>query len=223
MLFAGANYARKPAPLGNATHVVVQNEIPFDSTLAFLRSARESGAATIFNPSPMPSTEQLRAFPWETIDWLLLNEGEAGDIAQALSSGALKASPVVPEGLELPAEALSALTILSGVKSLSQMSTVSLVCTLGAHGVILFRSDSEWFYRPAARLLKPLRDTTGAGDCFTGYFTAGLMRIGQPTIEGLKSVVDECLAACSMCVEIAGAAESVPTRAQVLERMAIKN
>lgn len=202
---------------------MVQNEIPFDSTLAFLRSAKEANASTIFNPSPMPSEEQLRAFPWDTIDWLLLNEGEAGDITRALTSETLKSSAVVPEGVQLPAEALSALQILSGVKSLPQMATVNLVCTLGAHGVLLFRSDKEWFYRPAAKLLKPLKDTTGAGDCFTGYFTAGLMRIGEPTMEALEGVVDECLAACSMCVEIAGAAESVPARSQVLERMAIKN
>lgn len=222
MLFAGANYARMPAPIGGATHVVVQNEIPFDSTLAFLRSAKEAGAATIFNPSPMPSPAQLQAFPWDAVDWLLLNEGEAGDITHALARGALKAAPVIPEGSALPAEARSALDILSGVKSLPQMKGVNLVCTLGAHGVLLFRSDTEWFYRPAAKLLKPLRDTTGAGDCFTGYFTAGLMRIGEPTMDGLAGVVDECLAACSMCVEVAGAAESVPARSQVLERMGLK-
>lgn len=203
---------------------MVQNEIPFDSTLAFLGSAKDANATTIFNPSPMPSAKELQAFPWNTIDWLLLNEGEAGDIAQALSSTASKAASVISEGIELPAEATSALAILSGVKSLPQMATVNFVCTLGAHGVILFRSEAEWLYRPAAKLLKPLKDTTGAGDCFTGFFTAGLMRVsGPPTLENLAGVVDECLAACSMGVEIAGAAESVPTRSQVLDRMSSKN
>ena len=49
------------------------------------------------------------------------------------------------------------------------------------------------------------------------------MRIGEPTMDGLGGVVDECLAACSLCVEVAGAAESVPARSQVLERMGLKN
>jgi ribokinase len=31
---------------------------------------------------------------------------------------------------------------------------------------------------PAARLMGDVKDTTGAGDCFTGYFLQGLMEYG---------------------------------------------
>jgi ribokinase len=189
---------------------VVQNEIPMEATLQYLRMAHAAKITTVYNPSPMPSRDELRAFPWETINWLLLNEGEAGDIAGAFEA---QETEVTAPTVDLPTEARTATEILQRLRTLTQFANVNFVCTLGAAGVVVYLPGKEVIYRPAARLLNPLKDTTGAGDCFAGYFVAGLMR-GDDVVK----VVDECLVACSICVEIPGAAESVPTRAAVLQR-----
>ena len=58
-------------------------------------------------------------------------------------------------------------------------------------------------------------DTTAAGDTFTGYFVAGLMR-GLP--------IPECMKQASMASAISvtrpGAAPSIPERAEVMDALA---
>lgn len=66
----------------------------------------------------------------------------------------------------------------------------SILCTLGGQGVIYVRSVSttssgsdtenvESGHLPAAKLLNPIKDTTGAGDCFMGTFAAGMARLAK--------------------------------------------
>ena len=57
------------------THLVLQNEIPLQTTVAFLEYAKSDKAGnhitTIFNPSPMLSNAQVESFPWSSIDVLV--------------------------------------------------------------------------------------------------------------------------------------------------------
>lgn len=102
VLLKGANFAHTaeqddPAHWlqSGVTHMVLQNEIPLETTMAFARHAavlKTSGDAarrvcTVFNPSPMPTADELRAFPWDGIDVLVVNEGEEHDLLQALDAG----------------------------------------------------------------------------------------------------------------------------------------
>jgi len=121
---------------------------------------------------------------------------------------------------------------------------VNIACTLGAEGVFLsYRlgrinnhssmstaADLErrTLSVPSGKLLSRVVDTTGAGDCFSGTFAAGLMRIKQgggshqedmDTETALRDVVEECMAACAMCVEKQGAQDSYAIREEVLERL----
>jgi ribokinase len=192
-LHRGANYSAKEALVGpEITHLLLQNEIPFSSTVEYLHSAASlpHKVTTLFNPSPMPDAEQLQAIPWNLIDWLLLNEGEAVDIAQAMVGDAPAPMTVRTEAC-LPAQAQTALQVLSQLQSHPALAKVNYVCTLGALGVLVFQQTQEGphiAYHPAAPLRNPLKDTTGAGDCFAGYFVAGLMRA-----EAMDSIIGECL------------------------------
>ncbi|KAJ7472432.1 Ribokinase-like protein [Mycena galericulata] len=217
ILFKGANYASLPAHTihPDTTHVVLQNEIPMSSTIEYLSRAASSKIATIFNPSPMPTPEQLRAFPWKQLTWLIVNSGEALDLCKALD--------LAIEDVGASVSAVDAAKPLI-LRLFSHMPTTNLVCTLGADGVLAKFSlpdESEPVYLPAAKLQGTARDTTGAGDCFTGYMVAGLMRLeGQKaTAADYISVLKRSTQAAGMCVEKAGALASIPLGAEVDARL----
>ncbi|GFZ50004.1 hypothetical protein JCM24511_07757 [Saitozyma sp. JCM 24511] len=210
VLHAGANYhipaSDTPPQLSGFTHLLLQNEIPLSSTLSYLTAASSLGVISTFNPSPMLTPGQLRSFPWQSLSWLIVNEGELGDLLQAFEIP-LSSSP------DLRTKAEEELLALH--KSKSFHPDVSIICTLGAQGILYFQPGQAVGHLPAATLLHPLKDTTGAGDCFAGYFVAGLMRGLE-----LEQVLTTCLTACAMCVESAGAMESVPALDEVKQRMA---
>ena len=136
----------------------------------------------------MPSVEQLRDFPWVQLNWLIVNQGEVSALLRAFQSdkstgtstgveqeiGLPKIPPSWPShpGIQL---SYSLLHSLHGHNTFSP--NVNLVCTLGGLGVIALLASGEAFYVPAAKLAGPVKDTTGAGDCFTGYLVSGLMEV----------------------------------------------
>ena len=79
-----------------------------------------------------------------------------------------------------------------------------IVMTLGGDGCV-YQDASRRFYQDSFRV--PVKDTTGAGDTFTGYFIAGL-------VSGMD--VRECLMVASRAAAIAvtrpGASSSIPTK-----------
>lgn len=112
----------------------------------------------------------------------------------------------------------------------------------------LLKEEQIPLYIPASKLYGATRDSTGAGDCFTGYFVQGLMRMWDdahastttllPTREQYEALLHECVQVCAlllclvcdwsfqfhaqaagMCVERSGAMESIPKRGEVLIRM----
>ncbi|KAI0289989.1 Ribokinase-like protein [Russula brevipes] len=202
ILHKGANFALSDPSaqsdverhLAGISHLLLQNEIPWASTLAYLNYAYARGLTTVFNPSPMPADTQLRAFPWLALSWLIVNEGEADGLLHAIRGN--------PDGPE-------------------HFASTSVVCTLGAAGVLAsLCGQREMLYVPAVALEGNVRDTTGAGDCFTGYFVTGLMQTGNKQLS--KDEAFELLRfsaqAAGMCVEKSGAMESIPERVGVEAR-----
>jgi ribokinase len=189
VLHAGANYhipsEDSDPDLSPYTHLLIQNEIPLDSTLTYLRKAGQSNITSTFNPSPMLTPDQLRAFPWNDLTWLIVNEGELEDLLHAFGS-----SSSGEEGdIRMKAE--------KEIKELHECAEfskgVSIICTLGAKGILYFEPGVEGGkigHLPAAELKRELKDTTGAGDCFAGYFVAGLM---QGRAGGLEGILETCL------------------------------
>lgn len=170
--------------------------------MEYLTAAHAAGMVTIMNPSPLPVAEQMRAFPWEKLTWLIVNEGEArGLLAGVRDPHTLDVvEPVLPlEGAEAQAQdwvsICSAHTIGSKLASHPRFKDLNIICTLGSAGLVAFlpltRAVGKGaLYLPAAKLDGPVVDTTGAGDCFTGYFVSGLMSLKQGRKEDLVDVLN---------------------------------
>ncbi|WVF68430.1 hypothetical protein IAT40_003195 [Kwoniella sp. CBS 6097] len=242
VLHAGANYhlpsssASTSPNLEGITHLLLQNEIPLSSTLSYLTSAGSNGVISVFNPSPMLTPNQLRQFPWNDLSWLIVNEGELGDLLLAFAStDEIDASDSrkAVQGLDENSSNLiedAKKGILALHRNSFFSSDVGVICTLGSKGILYFdptassksnpeEAEGEVRYLPAGKLVNALRDTTGAGDCFAGYFVAGLLE-RQIGVGDLESILKTCLTACAICVENQGAMESVPPRETVNERLA---
>lgn len=188
------------------TYVVLQNEIPLEVTKAYAAyaSARPHVRA-VFNPSPMLSQDELRAFPWEGIDVLIVNEGEAADMHEALSGRPVEASA---------AKALAALPAIASIQW--------IVVTFGSRGSaagVLCDGSRTWVDVPATKAERVV-NTTGAGDTFTGYLVSGILREqGAVTPERIHALMTRASVASAMAVEVDGAMESIPAAADVEKRL----
>lgn len=139
----------------------------------------------------MLSKEQLLEFPWSKLTWLIVNEGEASDLNNVLTPAETLSAP--PS--DFPYASLSAYPVLLRLSRC--IPTTNIVCTLGGAGVMAhvpsFRGPP--LYLPAAKLQGSVRDTTGAGDCFTGYMVAGLMQLGDAVLtpDALTIILRRCV------------------------------
>ncbi|KAI0078058.1 Ribokinase-like protein [Panus rudis PR-1116 ss-1] len=232
ILHRGANYTSYPSDNVLSTpftHLLTQNEIPFDSTLAALSHAHSIGATTIFNPSPMPSPSQLQTFPWTQLSWLIVNQGEATSLLKAFAAHDVTAElRAAPKSWPKVKDVEHAYELLQRLHLHPTFSpSINLVCTLGGLGVIALVNElDEPVYVPAAKLDGPVRDTTGAGDCFTGYMVAELMRIQEErgrehslSEEDVKRVFGVATTAAGMCVQVPGAMESIPSARDVATKL----
>ncbi|KAJ3526592.1 hypothetical protein NMY22_g10103 [Coprinellus aureogranulatus] len=219
ILFPGANHsdlhetgkASSSKWFPDAAHLLLQNEIAFTSTVQSLIVAKDEGLETILNPSPMFSKDRIPRFPWDKVDWLLINEGEGHALLRGLSDSNI-------EG-HIPPEQL-----IQQLSSLSALENTNIVYTLGSKGAIAHIPSLPYpntFHAPAARLEGDFRDTTGAGDCFTGFFVAGIMQLDRYSIgvEDVTRLLEVCNQAAGISVERPGTIDSIPTQEEVVARL----
>ncbi|GAA6059656.1 hypothetical protein JCM10212_004159 [Sporobolomyces blumeae] len=223
VLLPGANFASTstlPSPddlASTYTHLLLQNEIPFDATRDALRRGKQAGLTTLWNPSPMPTTPALHAFEWESLDWLLINEGEGKDLVAALSQES--ESSVAPSTADSPED------VMRQLRQGRLGSLTGIIMTLGGEGAMASLRGSETLVRvPAGKLAGPVTDTTGAGDCLSGFFATLLSTVESSSTDTLRSgtlesILSIACQAAAMCVEKHGAMESMPTLKEVKERM----
>jgi len=159
----------------NSTHLLLQNEIHISSTYYAIQNSLK--AIIIMNPSPLPSDEEIRIIPWDRVDWLIVNEAEAEGLYCAVA------------GVSPPRKnSLATKDLVFRLSEHLAFRDTNIVCTLGAEGVLAFvptfhrpkaiHEAPSFMHLPAAPLVSDVKDTTGAGDCFTGYFVQGLMEYG---------------------------------------------
>jgi ribokinase len=192
VLFPGANHSKlhetqfvkkSEGWFPETTHLLLQNEIHIQSTHYALQNAKN--ATVILNPSPLPSANEIREFPWHKVDWLVINETEAEGLY--LSMLGMEGTPSSPS--------VSTREVLILLSAQPLFKETNIVCTLGADGVLAFiptfhrrlitsHEAPSFIYLPAAKLRGEIRDSTGAGDCFTGYFVQGLMEFGPHAVVG---------------------------------------
>jgi ribokinase len=185
--------------------ILLQNEISLEMGALAIQEAKSRNALVAWNPAPC-SREVLDAFDLSKIDILFLNEIEAQMMAHFLDP---------------PLKNVSEMDIAKSLMhSLGNVSI--LILTLGSRGgVLLVRTDQETLFEhlfEAERGIDPV-DTTGAGDCFVGYFMGALSqmipmnKIGPSkslwTAEKIESFIFPCLRlavhASGKCCEELGA------------------
>ena len=139
--------------------------------------------------------------------WLVINEVEA---LQLLSS--IQGATAGADDMDIPCAWSISNPILKPyfrtlfrLSRLSLFNTINIVCTIGPHGVVAFipglsasTNADEPIYIPAAILRGEVRDTTGAGDCFTGYLAAGLLE----SDDGDRMRKEDYIAILQRCVHV---------------------
>lgn len=129
--------------------LLMQLEVPLSAVHALARRAHSAGARVVLNAAP---ARPLPIDLLENVDVLIVNEVEANAI------GASLAMPTLPDDLAAAAY---------------RRFGVATVVTLGAQGA-LCAADGRLWRLPAPPI--EIRDTTGAGDAFTGALAAALDR-----------------------------------------------
>ncbi|RRD94331.1 ribokinase [Clostridiales bacterium COT073_COT-073] len=166
--------------------LVLQNEINQMSYL--IEKARERDLKIVLNPSPL--NEKIMDLQLSAISYFILNEIEAKGI---LGNGQADEEGVQAEDL---ARKLS-----------EKFPNAGIVLTLGGEGSIYVR-QTEMVRQPIYPA--QVKDTTAAGDTFTGYFVAGLVKDWP-----VEKCMDLAAKAASITVSRLGAAPSIPRMAEV--------
>ena len=147
-----------------------------------IEKAYEKGICIMLNPSPF--NEIIKRIDLGKLSYIVLNEVEAKEIS----------------GFD---DAEDSLTYFK-----KKYPRLSVMLTLGSRGCIYMDRDTKLYQ--SAFQVKAV-DTTAAGDTFTGYFAAELLR-GTAIAEILKIAS----AASAISVTKEGAAPSIPAREEVL-------
>ena len=217
------------------SHLAIEPTSPSGHAIIQINEAGEN-AIVIFGGTNLGEHQTLLEQGLEhgsSEDWLLIQNETSCNlqaIELAKSQGmqiAFNMAPMNERALSLPLSEIdlfivnetegAALTserdaerILDAIASTYPNAQVAL--TLGDQGA-WYQSRSARSFSPAAKAT--VLDTTGAGDTFTGFFLAGLLAMDAP-VDALHRA---CLAA-AISVERAGAATSIPSLQEVLERAA---
>ncbi|WP_374655467.1 ribokinase [Dongia sp.] len=161
---SGANRRTKAAQfpealLGPGTLLVLQMEVPHGENWALIRRAKAKGARILLNAAPAaPIPHDILSL----IDWLIVNENEARQIAA---------------GLDLQTE-----DARTAAREIARAGETIVIVTLGAAGAAAF--SSQHCLSVGALKIKPV-DTVGAGDSFVGGFAAATDR-GQDLAGALR-------------------------------------
>ena len=193
LLFGGANHGFSKLSLteyfSNAQAgdwLLMQNEC--NLTEDALRLAKDHDMIVAFNPAPM--TRDVLDLPMECVDYLIVNELEAEDLANDTQLSA-----------DEPKALLEALH--------KRYPHLKIVLTLGKQGVLY--KDTEQTLEVAAQVVDVV-DTTAAGDTFIGYFVQQLV-VG----ESVKDALEMANRAAAITVQTLGASDSIPYITQLIE------
>jgi len=192
ILYGGANQLIDEAQIDEVlTHfeqgdlLLIQNEI---SSLTYLiTKAHEKGLRIAFNTAPMD--EKVFSYPLDLIDIFVVNEVEGKGLANVSSN---RVEDVIA-GLQ---------------KAYPNKEIILTVGSLGSYYICGETVIHQEAYRVEAV------DTTAAGDTFTGFYLASILR-GEEVNTALRIAAK----ASSITVTKEGAAKSIPTLEQVLESM----
>nr|WP_298687444.1 ribokinase [uncultured Dongia sp.] len=192
---SGANRQTRAAQfpdalLGPKTLIVLQMEVPLPENWSLIRRAKEKGARILLNAAPAAA---IPADVLGLLDWLIVNENEAKQIAA---------------GLDLKTDDARA-----AAQAIAKAHGVTVIVTLGAAGAAAYLGKGGGL-SVGALPIQPV-DTVGAGDSFVGGFAAATDR-GHDLAEALRYATIGGALACLK----PGAQPSLPLLAAIEARLA---
>ncbi len=188
VLYPGANFELTAEQLDRALAdaspgdiLLLQNET--NRIAEAIGKAHDAGLRVAFNFAPFDA-DKVSALPLEKVDFLLVNEVEGAGLS----------------GVSEPEAMAKELT--------RRYPECTVVFTLGPDGALAAHGNER--FRAVSPKVK-VAETTAAGDTFTGYFLAGILR-GMTMEEALQLGCN----AAALSVSRSGAAESIPALDEVL-------
>lgn len=176
--------------IANADIFITQLEQPLAAAMYGLGMARKNGVCTLLNPAP---AAELPEGMLALCDYVTPNETEA-------------------EGLT-GVKVTSVDSAIDAAKALRAAGAGAAIITLGENGA-LYHDAETTIHMPAMSSGKVI-ETTGAGDAFNGSFAAAIAE-GITPVEAVRF---GC-AAAGISVTRPGAANSMPSRAEIDARLA---
>ncbi len=180
---------------GDEDVLLLQNEI---SNIDYLiERGYEKGMHIVLNPSPI--NEKIFECDLGKVEYLVLNEIEAGDILERADQ-----KNITSEKTDIDDAGMA-------LRLSNMFDTTKILLTLGEKGSVYV--DKEHIYRQDIFKTEVV-DTTAAGDTFTGFFIAG-MAAGRDVETAMRFAAK----ASSIAVSRRGAAPSIPTMEEVIKAL----
>ncbi|MGN7297187.1 ribokinase [Fredinandcohnia aciditolerans] len=181
-----------PEVLKNADLILLQNEIPWETTIYVIEQADKLGVPVFFNPAP---AIEVPTGVLDKLSGLFVNETETEVI-----TGIHVTDPT-------SAEKAADLLLEEGVQE--------VIITLGKQGSYFKNSSGVRIYTPAFTV--QAIDTTAAGDTFIGAYVVA--KSSGSTIEDSLAFAT---AASALTVSKEGALKSIPIKNEVLEFLRVR-
>jgi len=151
---ANAEVSAEQAPaeiLGAGNYLLVQMELPMEQNAIVMKAARDAGAKVVLNLAP---AMDIPAPMLSLADCLIVNQIEARQLGKKL-------------GIDVAGKPKKL------AYALAKTGKFNCLITMGPDGCVLVTPKGEAWLMDSIKL-DTVVDTTGAGDCFCGTFTACL-------------------------------------------------
>jgi ribokinase len=168
--------------------LIMQLEIPFETVMQVLRSAKAASVPVILNPAP---AQKLPDEAYQGLAHLVVNETEA-----ALLSGCEESDLDVESGLERIGHGF----VQKGVSN--------VIITLGGRGVYYVTKDGRSGLVPAEKTT--VVDTTAAGDTFVGSYALAAVSSSEGQEFDIDLAIRGANRAAAKTVAKRGAQASIP-------------
>ena len=195
LMSPNANYSLKPEGFlelskrsgSYADLIVLQLEIPLDTTLQILKTAYERKIEVLLNPAP---AQKLPKEAYKAVTHLIVNESEAA-IITGNGGKSIEWAQECPERQMIRA-----------------LGVPHVIITLGARGVCLMTHERGEVIEGQKTKVK---DTTAAGDTFVGAYAVAITTNQRDrSFTALRAAVDWANKAAAKAVEKEGAQASIP-------------
>ena len=189
LLHGGANYSLSPSqflaiPNPKPSLLILQLEIPLQTTLQILKVAHEAGIEILLNPAPAIG---LPAEVYANLRHPILNETEAS-ILSGYSVEQIKDDSLMP----------------IAAQQFHSRGVHNVVITLGSHGVFYSQEAGRRGFVKAKKV--EVVDTTAAGDTFVGAYALEAVKVDFD----IDVAVRKANAAAAKAVGKRGAQEAIP-------------